>query len=452
MTGGFQLNWPCYNDAPMIDQVTIAGYTTGAINFIKVYTPVYPNQVGVSQRHTGRARTGFRLRPTTAIDNDSVRVNDSFVRVEGIEIDGSASAAPNGAGGVSLETFGTTPVEHHVSHNIICDTRNFTGIFAASMSAKVWNNVLHNVDNTAFGAVVMNQAGGTGYFYNNTVYDHAGHGIRRTNGTMIATNNVSMLPGGGFFDFNGVITQSRNVSSDATAAGGGSQINMTAYATYFQNTTAGAEDLHLRNSSVYLWGSNGADLSADANQPVTNDIDLGPRVRPDIGADEFTATPLYRSVGITATALASGAANALTISGSTATFGVALANNIGVGDAIQYDSDGNGSIDALAFIHGRTSSQSYTVKNKTGATPTAVAGDNDWALYRAYTRLANWESQTENTNIDPPSGTSTRRRTSPLRETPCTWRAMRMAPILASSPSTGGAPRLRPTSTSSLRS
>ena len=87
-------------------------------------------------------------------------------------------------------------------------------------------------------------------------------------------------------------------------------------------------------------------------------------MRPDIGADEFTATPLYRSVGITATPLASGAANALTISGSTATFGVALANNIGVGDAIQYDSDGNGSIDALAFIHGRTSSQSYTVKNK----------------------------------------------------------------------------------------
>ena len=40
------------------------------------------------------------------------------------------------------------------------------------------------------------------------------------------------------------------------------------------------------------------------------------------------------------------------------------------------------------------------MKNAPGATPTAVAGDNDWALYRAYTTLANWESQSENAIID----------------------------------------------------
>ena len=112
------------------------------------------------------------------------------------------------------------------------------------------------------------------------------------------------------------------------------------------------------------------------------------------------AKPLYRSVGITATVLANGATNAMTISGSTATFASALANNIGVGDAIQYDSDGNSTIDSIAFIHGRTSSTQYTVKNAAGNTPTAVSGDNDWGLYRAYTKLANWESQTENTNIN----------------------------------------------------
>jgi hypothetical protein len=400
VAGNFQLNWPCYNDGPMDDQVTIGGYTTSAASFIKVYTPVPTNQVGASQRHTGKARTGFRLQPTSALDNDSVRVNDSFVRIEGIEIDGSLSAAPNGAGGVSLETFATTPVGHYVSHNIIYDTRNFTGIYAASMSARVWNNVLHNVDNTALGAMTMSQAGGTGSFYNNTVYDHAGHGIRRTAGTMIATNNVSMLPGGGFQDFNGAITQSYNVSSDLTATGVGSQTGKAAYAAYFRDTTAGAEDLHLKGTSLILWGGNGTDLSGDASQPVTNDIDLGSRVRPDIGADEFTAKPLYRSVGPRVIPLASGTTNALTISGSTATFASALPANVGVGDAIQYDSDGNGSIDAVAFIHGRTSSQAYTVKSSQAATPAPVAGDNDWSLYRAYTTLANWESQSENANID----------------------------------------------------
>ena len=405
VNGNFQLNWPCYNDAPMNNQVSISGYTTSAVNFIKVYTPVFAHQVGVSQRHTGKARTGFRLQPTSAVDSDSIRVFDSFVRVEGIEIDGSLSTAPNGAGGVSLETAGVTPVEHYVSHNIIYETRNFTGIYARSMSARVWDNVCHRCNNTnaTLGAVAMDQAGGTGYFYNNTVYDHAGHGFDAKAGTMIATNNVSMKPGGGFFDFltgAGTLTQSRNVSSDATAAGAGSQINMTTYASYFQSTTVGSEDLHLKRSSFQLWGSSGTNLSADPNLAVTNDIDLGARVRPDIGADEFTAIPMYRSVGITATQLASGAGNALTIAGSTATFAVALPNNVGVGDAIPYDASGDGSIDSIAFIHGRTSSQSYTVKNAQGTAPTPVAGDNDWRLFRAYTRLANWASQTENTNID----------------------------------------------------
>ncbi|NIO61946.1 MAG: hypothetical protein GTO35_04930, partial [Gammaproteobacteria bacterium] len=71
-------------------------------------------------------------------------------------------------------------------------------------------------------------------------------------------------------------------------------------------------------------------------------------------------------------------------------------------DVIQYDSDDNGSIDALAFIHGRTSSTEYTVKDKNGNAPTAVTSDYDWAIYRAYTSLANWESQTENPNITEP--------------------------------------------------
>jgi hypothetical protein len=94
--------------------------------------------------------------------------------------------------------------------------------------------------------------------------------------------------------------------------------------------------------------------------------------------------------------------NELVISGSTATFGTGLADTIGVGDVIQYDSDDNGSIDALAFIHGRTSSTEYTVKDKNGSAPTAVTSDYDWAIYRAYTSLANWESQTENPNITEP--------------------------------------------------
>lgn len=115
----------------------------------------------------------------------------------------------------------------------------------------------------------------------------------------------------------------------------------------------------------------------------------------------FATTAIYRSASPAATsALAVGTSNSLTISGSTATFASALPSNVGVGDALQYDSDGNGSIDSIAFIHGRTSSTVYTVKSASGATPTAVSGDNDWSLFRAYTSLGNAESGTENASID----------------------------------------------------
>jgi hypothetical protein len=112
---------------------------------------------------------------------------------------------------------------------------------------------------------------------------------------------------------------------------------------------------------------------------------------------ETGTTTLYRSVGNATGALASGGSNALTISGSTATFGSDLGTDIGVGDAIQYDSDDPDSlIDAIAFIHGRTDAKTYTVKAKDGTTPTAATGDNDWAIYRAYDSLSNWESLDEN--------------------------------------------------------
>ncbi len=116
----------------------------------------------------------------------------------------------------------------------------------------------------------------------------------------------------------------------------------------------------------------------------------------------YGATEIFRSVGPSATAaLAAGTSNALTISGSTATFVSNLPANIGVGDVIQYDSDGNSSIDAIAFIHGRTSAKVYTVYKADGLTnPTAVAGDNDWSIFRAYTSLANAESGIENTSIN----------------------------------------------------
>lgn len=112
------------------------------------------------------------------------------------------------------------------------------------------------------------------------------------------------------------------------------------------------------------------------------------------------ATVIYRSVGPGKTAaLATGAGNALAISGTSADFASALPDNVGVGDVIQYDADNDGTVDALAVICGRNSANSYVVATTAGGAPAAVSGDLDWSIFRAYTSLANAGVGTENSGI-----------------------------------------------------
>ncbi len=122
----------------------------------------------------------------------------------------------------------------------------------------------------------------------------------------------------------------------------------------------------------------------------------------------YVYAPTFRSMGYNNTnPLAISGGNNLTILGSgegsyyLASFDLALPNNIGVGDAIQYDSDSNGSIDKVVFIHRRISPSQYIIRPATGTTtPSTVLNDTDWGVYRAYTSIPNSEYGTENTGID----------------------------------------------------
>jgi parallel beta-helix repeat protein len=117
-------------------------------------------------------------------------------------------------------------------------------------------------------------------------------------------------------------------------------------------------------------------------------------------------TQIYRSVGpVNTNELASGTgAFLLTISSSTAAFsGGSLPANVGVGDVVVYDSNNDNILDGsddLIFVQGRNSSISYTVKNESGAnTATTTSANDTWAVYRAYTSLANAEAGIENVSI-----------------------------------------------------
>lgn len=119
-------------------------------------------------------------------------------------------------------------------------------------------------------------------------------------------------------------------------------------------------------------------------------------------APTFPSNARFRSVGpANTTALATGGSNSLTIANSIATFASGLPNNVGLGDALQYDAAnaGTATADAIVFIHERISSTQYYVRTVAGAAAADTVGDQDWALYRAYTSLSNAEAGTENTGI-----------------------------------------------------
>ena len=86
-----QLNWACYNDTPMNDQVTISGYVTSAQQqHPRVHAGLPQTRWGPASVTPARARTGFRHAadrrsgPGTASPS-----NDAFVTIDGLEIDGS---------------------------------------------------------------------------------------------------------------------------------------------------------------------------------------------------------------------------------------------------------------------------------------------------------------------------------------------------------------------------
>ena len=369
VAGNFQLSWPCYNDAAMNDMVSVGSYTTGPSNYIRIFTPTSASEVGTSQRHTGTAGTGFRLAPMASGSSyQIIELNTGYIRVEGVEIDGAGLTNALFVRGIripdGLSNVGDIRIDSCVIHDLHTTQNGFAiegsmGIIDFQSAdfqgppMRVSNNIIYditNIVNVGHIAGIHIGSRATSYVYNNTVHSiiNTGNACAPNCGpawgiyskafgggavSVIATNNVcgsvsAVNPVQRCYDTQSGagLTQTTNVSSDATGTAG--LINQTAYATYFVDVTPMNEDLHIVDSSLNLWGANGTDLSGDPNLPVTDDVDGQGRARPDIGADENVATRLYRSVGITATALESGTTNALTIVGFTATFASPLADNI----------------------------------------------------------------------------------------------------------------------------
>jgi hypothetical protein len=319
LTSGFQLNWACYNDSAMNDGIiAINGWTTGTGNYIRIYTPTEASEVGVSQRHTGTAGTGFRLAPTLDLSATQdfwyIHVYEEYVRIEGIEVDGSGLTNGRRLSVVRIDDTVSSPndfrfdkmiIHHFINSDGVNEDSDIYGFQLKTGNVKISNTIIYRLeqlntnDSSSVNAIHHPDSSSTSYFYNNTIYNiknssgnaASANGIKVVAGTVTATSNSifdTNSTGGSEDCFNGTMTQSNNVSSDTT----GTITNKTDYTSYFIHTTDGSENLHIKDDSFNLWGSYGADLNQDPNLPITDDIDGGARdaSTPDIGADEYASS------------------------------------------------------------------------------------------------------------------------------------------------------------------
>ncbi len=282
-----------YNDGPFVynpggpasstPAVRISGSTTSTRCYMKL--TVAPNQ-----RHNGTAGTGVVLNGS-GFTQFGVRVDDDYTVVEWLELRGfhglSGAASGLSAGrnvlfhGLLIHDF------FDAGGNSAQGLRVFIGA-STGQSFTARNCVIYDGDRSG---ILNDNCDSHVVVENSTIYFMRGAVPRGVyngfmGGSMTVTNTISMGNAGGpdFVTNGGPLTQSNNMSSDATAAGPGSLINKVV-ANQFVDTTVGLEDLHLKA------GSDALDTGLDLSSSFWDDIDGQSRLSLtwDIGADESGA-------------------------------------------------------------------------------------------------------------------------------------------------------------------
>ncbi|NIM99432.1 MAG: hypothetical protein GTO24_15590, partial [candidate division Zixibacteria bacterium] len=262
----------CYKDSgPISEQVEIFGWTTGPNNYIRVWVPA-------GQRHNGIAGAGFALKWNgTGTNVQLFEINEEYVRIEGIEIDGSLANAP-GIRGIYTKNVSNTDSDIRIDKVLVHDiTKNNSetnqfegfGIYISDGMAQITNSIVYNITNNNTNATAtvigIDFNAGTSSSYNNTVYkvvnngsDVAARGLWRESGSVTVTNTyVGGTSGTTSYDFSGTMTANYNISSDDTADDNGGTDNLINHAAYddspacpgpssdciiFQSIDSGTED------------------------------------------------------------------------------------------------------------------------------------------------------------------------------------------------------------------
>jgi hypothetical protein len=257
-----------YDDGDFTSALALDGSATDATHYMEI-------TVASGQRHAGQSGVGAVLDM-----NDSgtgITVSDDYARIEWLQVRRTGGA--NDRAGLDVVSASNVLLENLLIHDFNGAASCYGIHGGANSSATVRNCVVY--DGTGRG-IVADAASSTLTVENCTVYGITGRGVSRVSGALTATNTITM--GCSIEDFGSGLTQSYNMSSDASASGAGSLPGRSA-GDQFVYILAGNFNLHLKTGSEAI--GTGSDLSGS----FTADIDNGSRAAPwDMGADESGAS------------------------------------------------------------------------------------------------------------------------------------------------------------------
>ena len=284
------MNVACYGDGPDTNAVTVVvgGWATGATNYIRIYTPTSPTEVGTSQRHPGKwDPTKYRLEAPLEV----LRIEDKYVRVEGLQV--YLTANVTNVGTIVFHSPTDSGASYYeVSGNIVRGTPGDQDIRiginpwqAGTGILKIWNNLVYDFrGNTNYtGGILLDDADYTYYVYDNTVVD-CGQGINALKGTVVAKNNLVYATVDNYLTETGVFAASSTNNLSGTPQTDAPGLNPRQNATVSFVNYAG-DDFHL--SRPTLEPATWAPICPPTRTSRSPSTSTRARLTPwDIGADE----------------------------------------------------------------------------------------------------------------------------------------------------------------------
>jgi len=265
-----------YNDSFLAGDIVINGSITDPTHTITL-TADGPN------RHQGVAGSGAFIYNFSGTSH-AIVVQDEFVTVEWLDIHASSTPGTDG-----IRVTGVSLPNRVVLRNLIIRESSSDGIELADpdLVADVFNNVIYHA-NIGIRSTVSLSSWSDLRLLNNTLYGCTTSGISDTGSSPRITlvNNLAAANGSDFSVFGIAPGSDHNLSTDATAPGPGSLVDVPLTSIGFVSLGAGTEDLHL------LPASPAVDSGRDMGALLADDLDGDLRSAPwDMGADELNPAP-----------------------------------------------------------------------------------------------------------------------------------------------------------------